>query len=67
MIVLEGARAITGLCVDVCSGVLINESNYNMQPITIKFAVRTIHMPLACLSERFFVYAVSKLIEIRIL
>ena len=37
-----------------------------MQPITITFAVRTIHMPLACLSERSLGYAVSKLIEIRI-
>ena len=43
----------------------INESNYNMQPITIKFAVRvlyvrTIHVPLACLSGRSLGYAVAK-------
>ena len=51
----------------------ISESNYNMQPITIQFAVRvgpyvrTIHMPLACLSGRCLGYAVTKLIEIRII
>ena len=34
-ILLEGTRANTGLCVDVSSGVLINESNWNMQPIIV--------------------------------
>ena len=41
-ITLEGARASTGSCVDVSMQWTndINESNYTMQPITIKFAVR---------------------------
>ena len=43
----------------------ISESNYNMQPITITFAVR-VRKDLACLSGRSLGYAVSKLIEIRI-
>ena len=39
--VLEGARASTGLCCG-CEqwSNNISESNYNMQPITIQFAVR---------------------------
>ena len=47
-----------GLCVDISSGVMINESNSNMQPIATQFAVRvpvyrTIQMPLECLSGRY--------------
>ena len=43
MYVLEGARASTGLsllCVNVGYKHWSNDSNSNMQPITIKFAVR---------------------------